>query len=405
LLKSDIVVIGAELESFVAALRLANQGAKVRLLMPGAGSLHYSNGGVGVLSLPLTKQDTANQCPFEAIAQLDDLHPYKLLAAQSMKSSIAWFLDWTERHELPLVCEGRNVDALTTMGRVSSVYAIPRSLATASPLFADNTAIVAFEGHADFLPYLCASGMARRGARPIVLTIAPPAVGDSVRIARAFDNCEPSYFESIRSALPSNVRRVIFPAVLGLRRYAAAIELAEGTLGISVVEVPTLPPSVFGLRLYELVMKALKAAGITLHSDIRGLRGKLTNGVCELLVDEKGNEYSAEKFLAANGGILMGGLEVDSRGIIHEPVFDLDVHQTYPLNISDPARVPDALHRAGVLADRYLRPMLNGRPVSNVHVTGALLAHWNPIEEISNEGVAITTGCAAADFALERVVA
>jgi glycerol-3-phosphate dehydrogenase subunit B len=198
---------------------------------------------------------------------------------------------------------------------------------------------------------------------------------------------------------------VIFPAVLGLRRHGSVIALAEGTLGVPVAEVATLPPSVFGLRLYQLVMKALKAAGITLHSDIRGLRGKLTNGVCELLVDEKGNEYSAEKFLAANGGILMGGLEVDSRGIIHEPVFDLDVHQTYPLNISDPARVPDALHRAGVLADRYLRPMLNGRPVSNVHVTGALLAHWNPIEEISNEGVAITTGCAAADFALERVVA
>jgi glycerol-3-phosphate dehydrogenase subunit B len=168
------------------------------------------------------------------------------------------------------------------------------------------------------------------------------------------------------------------------------------------VEIPTLPPSVPGLRLYRQLTSALTAAGVSIHPSVRHLRASFLNGSCRFLSDGNGEQYRAEKFVLANGGVLMGGLEVDSRGHIHEPVFDLDVHQTRPLDITDWRAFPDALHRAGVDVDDLLRPVRNGRAVENVHAAGLILAHWNPIEERSHEGVAIATASAAAGFALGR---
>ena len=45
-MKTDAIVLGAELDAWVAALRLRELGHSVKLLTSGAGSLHYASGGV-----------------------------------------------------------------------------------------------------------------------------------------------------------------------------------------------------------------------------------------------------------------------------------------------------------------------------------------------------------------------
>jgi anaerobic glycerol-3-phosphate dehydrogenase len=78
-------------------------------------------------------------------------------------------------------------------------------------------------------------------------------------------------------------------------------------------------------------------------------------------------------------------------------LFDLAVHQTNPLRQRSPAATIDALHRAGVEANAALRPAARGgAPIENIRVKGTMLAHWNPTREGSAEGVAISTGWAAA---------
>jgi glycerol-3-phosphate dehydrogenase subunit B len=226
-------------------------------------------------------------------------------------------------------------------------------------------------------------------------------MGDSIRVARALDCCDRSFFENVRKRLPTKIEIALFPAILGLDHADKVLNLASEILDVTVLEIATLPPSVFGLRLYQQLMKSLIEGGVDIHPHVRGLHGRTKNGTCELLRDRNGQEYRAEKYIVAGGGVLMGGLSVDSRGEIREPILGLDVDQTNSLGLDEPNSMIDALHRAGAKTDEHLNPSIDGRTLTNVHVAGAVLAQWNPVDELSNEGVAIATGKAAADFALE----
>jgi glycerol-3-phosphate dehydrogenase subunit B len=394
-MKSDVVVIGAELESFVAAARLAEHGARVRLLMPGSGSLHYSAGGLGVLATE------GNGSPFSSMSRLGHQHPYVLLGAQQVEAALEWFLAWLERHCTAWLSSAGNVHALTMLGRSASQFAVSPSLATLESLRSRNLAVVEFAGYRDFPAGLFAAGLAKQGVAVSVAAVAAPVSGDGVQIARFLDHDDGSFFNAVAEVVPRPVDAVVFPAVLGLRSAKEVRRLAGERLRADVYEVATLPPTLFGLRLHELFLKHLTTAGVHVHPDIRGLHAEFETATCRFLRDEKGQRYEADSFILANGGILLGGLEVDSFGNIHEPICGLDVVQTDPLKVRDPLQVTDSLHRAGVSTDRHLRPFRNGQHIANLFATGSLLAHWNPIEELSGEGVAIASGIAAADFALE----
>ncbi len=400
-MKSDVIVIGAELEAFVAALRLSAKCRSVRLLMPGAGSLHYSGGGLGVLAPSPAVPKTGRSEPYGAIDKLNDRHPYRILGSHRVKSAFDWFLKWGNENSPVFNCCDRNVAVLTMAGLMVPAFAVPASLATMESVSGKRLAIVALDGHLDYSPDLCAAGLAKHGVESTIIRMPSPTAGDSVRIAAALDKHAPSFFKDLRRSLAVDAEVAIMAAVLGLHRHDEVMQTARDVLGIPVLEIATLPPSVFGLRLYYRLMKAIRTAGIEIHPGVRGLQAKLVNGKCESLTDQEGQAYQAGSFIAAQGGALIGGLEVDSRGNIIEPVFNSDVHQTQPLKHRDSAAVLNALNQAGVEVDRQLRPAIGGKTIRNVHAAGGLLGHWNPVLEMSNEGVAIASGQAAADFALE----
>jgi glycerol-3-phosphate dehydrogenase subunit B len=176
--------------------------------------------------------------------------------------------------------------------------------------------------------------------------------------------------------------------------------MAVDMLGLPVLEVPTLPPCLPGMRLAAACERHVRRQLGTLRFGCR-IAGMSSDGdSVRVVTDENGRAIAARTFVLATGGILMGGLEVDSHGHIGEPALGLDVYQTEPLSrIGSPAAV-DALHLAGIETDDSFRPRQNGsRAWRNLFVTGRNLAHWNPGAEISAEGVAIVSGWAAAEAA------
>jgi glycerol-3-phosphate dehydrogenase subunit B len=167
-----------------------------------------------------------------------------------------------------------------------------------------------------------------------------------------------------------------------------------------VREIATLPPCLFGVRLHRTLLDALDHAGVFIHLGVRDLRAEIAGGRCREIRDGDGRRYQADGYIAGTGGVLMGGLEVGSDGIVADPVFGLPVRQTHPLDQSTPSAAVDALHRAGIATDSDFRPRTaDGRSVENLRIVGAALADWNPCEEGSLEGVAIGTGWAAAEAA------
>lgn len=204
----------------------------------------------------------------------------------------------------------------------------------------------------------------------------------------------------MRPSLPPGCELVLAPAVLGLRRHHAVLEAAGAGLGVPVLEVPTLPPSVPGMRWQEAIDDLLRQGGCGLRKGARIVAATRENDrVCSVR-DDNGRTIEAAAYVVATGGVLMGGLEVGADGSVVEPAFGLPVFQTSPLRADSAASTLDALHRSGIETDASFRPVnAQGCVYRNLFVTGRTLAHWHPARELSAEGVSIVTGWAAAEAA------
>lgn len=400
-MKTDAVVLGAELDALVAALRLRELGHSVRVLNAGAGSLHYAPGGIHVLGY--TSDAEPVRSPLERIEDLDERHPYRLVGAQVTSRALDWFFETTAAMGLDFRCNGSNITAIAPSGCSMPVYGPNDHQATRDTTDTKNVAVVRFRGHRDFPAGLAVSALTERGCVATLIEVdGPLRKTDTVTLAKAFDVMteSESYFADLKSRLPKEAEIVIFPAVLGLHRHRSVIEAAEHCLSLRCLELPTLPPSVPGMRLHRAFEARLQQDHVPIHTGARFNGAYTGNGRCDAVEDSMGRAHEGSVFLVATGGVLMGGLQVESSGQVHETNIGLEVFQTRPLERETVDQSLDALHRAGVETDSQLRARGNGSAsLGNVFVTGRTLAHWNPASEISAEGVSIVTGWLAAQSA------
>jgi glycerol-3-phosphate dehydrogenase subunit B len=328
-------------------------------------------------------------------------HPLRLLGAASISASINWFMDTLDGLGWRWERGTENQPMLSMVGEPRYVLSRPKSQATLQALQGRNIAVVSFDHFRDFPAELVVSRLRHRGLNAAVVRIETGFdCSDSVKLGHAFDQPAQakSLFEAVRKALPADRETVLFPAVLGIHQHGEVLEQAECVLDRPVYETATLPPCLFGIRLHHLLMREITRLGGIVQLGMTQLRGRIVGNRCEAILDREGRSYSAAHYIAGTGGVLMGGLEVDSHGNVFEPLFDLAVHQTHPLIQLSPAQTIDALHRTGIEADAGLKPVDRcGTRIENIGITGAMLAHWNPTLEGSAEGVAIATGWAAAE--------
>ena len=402
-MKTDALILGSELSGLVAALRLLDRGKSVRLIAAGGGALHYGIGGLRLLGYASNAGETAIEDPYEAMAALDQRHPLQRLGEARVRAAMTGFLELSRELGLAFRSNGRNRPSVSLAGQPVPVLAAGAYQAAFEDLEGRTVAVFGFEGHKDFPAGVMISELRRRQIEAHLLRLESPCDGPtSLRLAQFFDllGNPVDYFRSIIERLPDRCACVLFPAVLGLDRHSAVMAAAEEALGLPCREVPTLPPSIPGMRLNQRLTRRLQSAGALLHPGARAVCSPTGNGRCIAVTDEGGRRFEAEIFVVATGGVLMGGLEVDSRGQISEPFLGLDVVHSQPLETRAPEACLDALHEAGVETDDRLRPVARGgRVTENLFVTGRTLAHWNPAKEASDEGVSIATGWAAAEEA------
>jgi glycerol-3-phosphate dehydrogenase subunit B len=181
-------------------------------------------------------------------------------------------------------------------------------------------------------------------------------------------------------------------------------------MGTKVFEIPILPPSVPGKRIFDRFKGWLIEKGVTFlqgHPVSKAtVTGKRCQGI-EVYHPPVITSYSADRFILATGRFMGGGLKADAERIF-EPTFNLPVHQPPSREgwFGDAffADLPHPIHQAGVLANASLQPVDERGNVllKNVWVAGSLLAHHHCIEEKSREGIEISTGYMAAKRALEK---
>ena len=400
-MNSDAIIVGAELDGLIAAMRLTESGYSVRVICNGASSLHYAPDGIHVLGQ--TKSGAVTDDPFDAIPTLDSSHPYRKLGNDQFKQALEWYTSTLEKLHQPVVTGSGNLQVVSAAGLHSPAYAVNSHQATFDNIYGKNIAIVGFAGHRDSPGELLANGLEKHGAQiTLVEVLSPGEVLENAALAKAFDNIDSidSYFEQIKDAIPKHAEIVIFPAIMGLRKFQETLSAAQRIIGLPCLEVPTLPPSIPGMRLEFSLREHLKNAGVTFQVGAYPTGYSVRRDGRFLLNDNSGREHQTSVIVLSSGGVLMGGLDVDSHGLVHETALGLDVFQTSPLQVDHIAKSLDALHTTGVETDDALRPTITGVcRHQNLFVTGRTLAHWNPSQEGSADGVCIATGWAAAENA------
>jgi glycerol-3-phosphate dehydrogenase subunit B len=392
---NDAVVIGVGLAGLTAAVRMAEGGMRVLVLAKGVGATHLGPCTIDVLGYAPERVER----PGEALAGLPDDHPYAAVGRDGVAAAVDWF-----RERLPYVGGlEENLLLPTAVGALRPSAVVPESMAEGDLRGGGQVCVVGFRALKDFHAPLLADNLTRAGAtaRSVELDLAPTGRVDanSLGFARAFD--DPGFRAQVAAQVGGRLgaeERVAFPAVLGIA--GSAWRELQDRLARPVFEVPTLPPSVPGMRVFAALRERLRLAGGRVILNATVLRAERDGArVTAVRADVGLREvtHRAEWFVLATGGFSSGGIELDSRWRARETALGLPV-----------AGVPEGerflpeyfdehpIARAGVAVDRELRP--DG--LENVLVAGATLAGATPWKEKSGDGISLSTGHRAAELVL-----
>jgi glycerol-3-phosphate dehydrogenase subunit B len=305
--------------------------------------------------------------------------------------------------------EDMNCFLPTGVGTLRPTYLLPMTMVEG--IFPDerHILVVGFKGFKDFYAHYVADHLKCRG-----ITLSLPDASYQELTATALVRFMGK--KSVREKIGKEVKKQLhgetrtgFPAVLGLQDPILIKEDFENIIGTKVFEIPTLPPSIPGMRIFNRFKEWLVQKGVLFllgYSVSKAtLKGKRCIGI-EVTHPPVTTSYSADRYILATGRFIGGGLNAD-REKIFEPIFNLPVHQ--PKSREDWFEksffrgLSHAIHQAGILIESSFCPIDEraNRILENVWVAGSILAHHHCLDEKSKEGIEIATGYMAARNALE----
>lgn len=410
-LNYDAVVLGAGVAGLTAAARLAEGGAKVCVLAKGMGSTHLAPGTIDVLGYaPERVEELAGALPDFIAAHPE--HPYALLGADAIAPALEWFTAKVEQGPQPgyryTGALERNHLLPTAVGAIRPSALVPETMAAGDVRERSPVCAVGLRALRDFYPSLCAGNLERSGfaARGIELDLdvgRPEA--NALGLARRFD--DPAFRGAFAARLVPRLRsgeRVAVPAILGLKDPHGAWRDLEQRLGRPVFEIPTLPPSASGMRVYNALLAALRAAGgrIVIGAEVLGV-DREGERVSALRAHTSGHDtvYGARWVVLATGGLHSGAIALSSDWSAREAVAGLPL-QGMPGD-GEPRFLADyfgeqPMARVGIAVDSSL--LAEG--TENLFVAGAALPGAEPWREGSGEGIALASGNSAAQSVLDR---
>jgi glycerol-3-phosphate dehydrogenase subunit B len=409
-LRYDAVVIGAGTAGLTAAVRLAEGGARVCVVAKGVGSTHLAPGTIDVLGYAPQRVQDPTAGIADLVAARPD-HPYALLGVDAVRSALEWFAQRiAAASETGYRYEGsleRNFQLPTALGALRPSALVPRTMAAGDARAGGPVCVVGIPVLRDFHAPLCAENLTRAGieatAVQIEVEVEGRAEANALGVARRF--ADPAFRAAFAGSLASRLGgadRVALPAVLPLRDPAVAWDELQARLGRKVFEIPTLPPSVPGMRLSDALRSTLRRAGgrLVLGAEVVGAERE-GDRLAAVRTHAAGHDlrYRADWFILASGGFASGAIALGADWVTRETVLGLALRGApgpgEPRFVADYfAQQPMA--RAGVAVGADLR----AEGMENVFVAGASLPGAVPWREGSGEGIAVTSGHRAAENVL-----
>ncbi|MDK9713066.1 MAG: glycerol-3-phosphate dehydrogenase subunit GlpB [Sulfuritalea sp.] len=402
---TQLAVIGSGIAGFAASIFAVNR--KIATAQVGnTGAVAYTT---GYLDLIGRCDGAAVTDPWQALTSLresEPTHPLCRVAPDEIQRAFTEFTAFLGACGLAYSAPGAgNITALTPVGTLKQTLCVPATMAAGPSALAANApcVIVDFKGLKGFSGVEVVANLRDRWPRLSTQRIVFPGMerGELYPevMARALE--VPATRERLAVALNAVVgsARVIgLPAILGMHRPDHVLAELERLTGREIFEIPTMPPSVPGIRLRELFQQALPQQGVTLIPQQRVTSLSFADdGATLALSDSYGPiRVHAQAVILATGRFLSGGLEAHPAGI-REHLLDLPVTQPagrvdwYRERYTDPRG--HAIHRAGIEVDDSFRPLTReGRRYDErLFAAGVILAHQDWIRSRSGAGIAIAT--------------
>ncbi|MDX1300939.1 glycerol-3-phosphate dehydrogenase subunit GlpB [Photobacterium sp.] len=422
-MKFDSLIIGGGVAGLSCAIRCAEAGLKTAVIAAGQSALHFSSGSIDVLSrLPNGTPVYQPFAQFDALKAQSPNHPYSKLGETKVREALTWYQEMIQARGVLLSSQpdDRNHLRLTPMGTFRSTWLSQQTVHqfpltdTAGQLA--HIALVTIDGFRDFQPKMAADNLARLSQfSEVKITTAAVELPDfdtmqrnpcefrSIDISRVLR--DETKLHAFAKSLIQSVGKadlVVLPAVFGNGDGAATIKLLEGLTGFTICELPTMPPSLLGIRLEEAMKSHYKTLGglILPGDEVQG--GDFENGKLKCIYTRNHRDMPliAEHFVIATGSFFSRGLAAQ-RLNVKEPVFGLDT-----------AAIPDRDHwyqpqffaqqahpflKMGADCNSQFQASVNNQTVENLFCAGALLAHYDPVFEGCGSGVAISTGYCIAE--------
>jgi glycerol-3-phosphate dehydrogenase subunit B len=412
-LSCDLIVIGAGLAGMAAALFASNRGLDT--IQAGiASEIIFASGLMDLLGVHPIETGKTWQNPWKALSALSqDLphHPYAKLSPKTIQAAFDEFLSFLDQSDLPYHHRrNKNLRVITPLGTAKTTYCVPHSMKSNATAFEKKQPclIVDIQGLRGFSARQITETLQESwpGLRHVTVSFPESDMHREVyteTMARslALSDMRRAFSEKIKPHV-KDARFVGLPAILGMYRTKQILEDLQQAIGVSLFEIPTMPPSIPGLRIKELFEIHLPQNGVRLFYGHRVVSAVRKGGFFLLkLNNSKGSTTVKSKgVLLASGRFIGKGLRAD-RTRIKESIFDLPVYQPgerakwHHFRFLDPSGHP--INQAGIEIDKRFRPLNTaGKPaMKNLFAAGSILAHQDWMRMKCGSGLSIATAYAA----------
>lgn len=302
-LQETVLIIGGGLTGIIAAAAAIKSGAKVTLVSSGPGTLAMSGGSISIESR-------------------DQKQPY-------LKDAMEFFSEMTnaagcnykggfqERQLIPNI-----------IGDFQEVSMAPASIWSSSPVPGSKVMVLGIRGLSGFNPYLIAELLTASAAK---LNLQVEYTGKMIEIPwlqnRSFNTLDMANLlddqqnldklAEIIKPLAKDYSSLIMPAVLGQQSGSTELIRFAEKVECTVSEYNTVPPSLVGLRISNLLLKYLQNAGADINMGYAVRSLQLKDGRCTaVILDSPGRKrvIKADKFILAVGRINRFDLVVSNEG-------------------------------------------------------------------------------------------
>ncbi len=391
----DAVVIGGGVSGIMASLHLSCKGYKTALISKGDPVCCLSTGCIDVF--------TGEGNPLEKISRLPKEHPYSLAGRETVIEALSFFRETVSRSGLPYVGDyERNRRIITPIGTVKNTCLVPLTMAGAEHAEGEYLHVVSFKGIKDFYPSYITSRI-----RSSAFSVFDAGVSTTLGIAAKFE--EPAFLDTFISwlqGLEIPHDKIAIPAVLGTGNPVSIMEKISSAVGRTVFEIPTLPPSIPGLRLFRALKKALQEQGGHIYWG-KGVTSVECQGeeieAVTLATTGRSSRVQGKAFILATGSFVSGGLYA-TRETVRETVFNLPVSvpgERKDWFNADFFTAGHAIEKAGVEIDASFTP--TATRLKNLFVCGSIIAGSEVMKNQCGHGLAVATGVAAAKMCEKRL--